>query len=128
MEKNYFKDESPEKGMGLILSLLAMLFFAVFGIGIDVDQYVQTLENYLNIPIWYFYLIFGVDLLIVLSVVLIYFYRKLGAILFPLGTLMHFVFHLYYLDTFLYSDVTSLFLFVGIGLLAIVPKWQFFKF
>ncbi|MHA6696169.1 hypothetical protein [Chryseobacterium sp. A301] len=128
MEKNYFKGESPEKGMGLILSLLAMLFFAVFGIGIDVDQYVQTLEHHLTIPIWYFYLIFAVDLLIVLSVVLIYFYRKLGVVLFPFATLMHFVFHLYYLDTFLYSDVTSLFLFVGIGLLAIVPKWQFFKY
>ncbi len=128
MEKNYFKDESPEKGMGIILSLLAMLFFAVFGIGIDVDQYIQTAENHLQIPLWYFYLIFAVDLLIVLSVILIYLYRKVGVVLFPVATLMHFIFHLYYLDTFLYSDVTSLFVFVGIGLLAIVPKWQFFKY
>lgn len=127
MENEYFKGESPEKGMGFILSLAALLLFAIMGIGIDVDQLLQAQDKDIVIPMWYFYLIFAVDILIVLSVILIYFYRKIGIFLFPVATTMHFIFHLYFLDTFLYSDVTSLFLFVGIGLLAFIPKWQFFK-
>ncbi|MBF5027089.1 hypothetical protein [Planobacterium oryzisoli] len=127
METNYFRGESPDKGWGFILALAAMLLFAVMGVGVDADELLQSKENHIDIPGWYFYLIFGVDLLIILSIVLIYLYRKSGVLLFPLGTALHFYFHLYYLDTFLYSDVTSLFLFVGIGLLVILPKWQFFK-
>lgn len=125
MENNYFKEESPKKGTLFIVALVAMLLFAIMSLGIDVDEFLQFQGK--DIPTWYFYLIFGVDVLIVLSVILIYFYRKIGIIIFPIASLAHFFFHLYYLDTFLYSDVTSLFLFVGIGLLAIIPKWQFFK-
>ncbi len=127
MENTYFKGESPKKDWGFVLCLLAMLLFSIFGIGIDIDQYLQAKDGDLEIPVWYFYLIFSIDVLIVLSVVLLYFYRKIGGYLFPVATLAHFISHLYYLDTFLYSDVTALFLYVGIGLLAILPKWQFFK-
>lgn len=127
MGNDYFKGETAEKGMGFILSLAALLLFAIMGIGVDVDQFLQSQDKDIEIPQWYFLLIFVVDLLIVVSLVLIYFYRKIGIILFPVATTLHFIFHLYFLDTFLYSDVTSLFLFVGIGLLAFIPKWQFFK-
>lgn len=127
MEQNYFKDESPEKGMGFIAALVGMLIFFIMGAGIDVDQFLQQREQALAIPDWYFYIIFGIDVLIVLSIILIYFYRKAGIILFPLVTLLHFFSHQYFLSTFLYSDVMSLFVFVGIALLAIIPKWQFFK-
>lgn len=127
MEKGYFRGETPEKGMGFILCLGAMLLFAFMGMGIDVDQYLQARDKDLLIPLWYFYFIFFIDFLILLSVVLIFFYRKVGIYLFPIATAFHFFFHLYFLDTFLYSDVTSLFLFIGIGLLAFIPKWQFFK-
>ena len=127
MENSYFKGESPKKDMGFLLSLGAMLIFAIMGIGVDVDEFLQYRGNDVEIPGWYFILIFGVDFLILLSLVVIFMYRKVGIILFPVATLAHFLFHLYYLDTFLYSDVSSLFLFVGIGLLAFIPKWQFFK-
>lgn len=127
MKENYFKGEVKTRGMGFIISLLAMLLFSVMGIGIDVDGYLQATEKSVEIPLWYFYIIFAVDVVIILSLILIYFYRKAGAILFPLFTLAHFVCHIYYLDTFLYSDVTALFLFIGIGLVAFLPKWQFFK-
>lgn len=127
MENNYFKDESPVKGMGFILSLIGLLIFTIMGIGIDVDQYLQSSEKDIAIPQWYFYIIFFIDVLILFSIVLIYFYRKIGVIIFPAATLAHFLLHMYFLDTFLYSDVTALFMFVGVALLAIVPKWQFFK-
>ena len=127
MKNNYFKGETSRRDLGFYLSLAAMLIFALMGIGVDVDQFLQQQEGHVQIPSWYFYLIFSVDALILLSVVLIYFYRKSGVFLFPLAMAAHFLFHIYYLDTFLYSDVTGLFLYTGIGLLAFIPKWQFFK-
>ena len=125
MERNEFANESPKKDLGFILSIIALLLFTIMGIGVDIDQYLQ--QSDLKIPEWYFYIIFSVDVLIILSLLLIYFYRKIGVILFPLLVGVHFYSHIYYLDTFLYTDVTSLFLFTGIGLLAFIPKWQFFK-
>lgn len=128
MQENYFRGESPKKDMGFTLSMIGLLFFTIMGIGIDSDQFLQQRAgDIVNIPDWYFYLIFFIDAIIILSIVLIYFYRKIGVILFPLFTLLHFLVHMYYLETFLYSDVTSLFMFVGIALLAIIPKWQFFR-
>ena len=124
MEEN-FKNEDPKKDMGFILSLGALLLFSLMGIGIDTDEFLQRVE--LNIPDNYFILIFGVDLLMILGIVLIFFYRKVGVFLFPMAVLTHYVLHNYYLSTFLYTDVTNLFLFVSVGLLAFIPKWQFFK-
>lgn len=127
MENNYFKDESAKKGMGFILSLIGLLIFTIMGIGIDIDQYLQSAEKDIVIPQWYFFIILIIDVLIILSIILIYFYKKIGAFLFPLATTAHFLAHMYFLDTFLYSDVTALFMYVGIALLAIIPKWQYFK-
>lgn len=120
-----FKDESPKKDLGFILSLSALLLFTLMGIGIDSDEYLQRAE--LNIPSDYFFLIFGVDLLMIAGLVLIFFYRKIGVFLFPIAVLTHYLLHNYYLSTFLYTDVTNLFLYVSVGLLAFIPKWQFFK-
>ena len=120
-----FKDESPKKDIGFILSLCALLLFSLMGIGIDADEYLQRAE--LNIPGNYFFLIFGVDLLMITGIALIFFYRKIGVFLFPIAVLAHYLLHNYYLSTFLYTDVTNLFLYVSIGLLAFIPKWQFFK-
>lgn len=120
-----FKDESPKKDLGFILSLSALLLFTLMGIGIDAEEYSQRVE--LNIPGDYFLLIFGVDFLMILGLVLIFFYRKIGVFLFPVAVLTHYLLHNYYLSTFLYTDVTNLFLYVSVGLLAIIPKWKFFK-
>ncbi len=120
-----FKDESPKKDIGFILSLCALLLFSLMGIGIDADEYLQRAE--LNIPGNYFFLIFGVDLLMITGIALIFFYRKIGVFLFPIAVLAHYLLHNYYLSTFLYTDVTNLFLYVSVGLLAFIPKWQFFK-
>ena len=57
----------------------------------------------------------------------IYFYRKIGVILFPVAILFHFYLHEFYLSTMLYSDLFTLFSYVALGLLAIIPKWNFFK-
>ena len=120
-----FKGESPAKDFGFVLSLAALMLFSLMGVGIDFDEYTQHQE--INIPLGYFYFIFLVDLVMIVSLIFIFFYKKVGAFSFPLAVLTHFLSHNYFLTTFLYTDVTNLFLFTGVGLLAIIPKWQFFK-
>ena len=120
-----FANESPKKDLGFILSLAALLLFTLMGIGIDSDEYVQ--QNDLNIPGFYFILIFLIDLLMIVGLILIFFYRKIGVYLFPAAVVLHFFLHNFYLSTFLYTDVTNLFIFISVGLLAFIPKWQFFK-
>jgi len=129
MEKQYkeysYFDEDPKKGIGFILALVALLLFTMMGVGLDFDEYLQ--HETLNIPSGYFYFIFSIDVLMVAGIVLMYFYRKIGIVLFPVMLVLHFFMHNYYLSTFLYSDVTNLFLFTGFGMLAIIPKWKFFR-
>ncbi len=122
---NEFANENPKKDLGFLLSLAALLLFTLMGIGIDYDEFLQKDE--INIPNFYFLLIFFVDFLMIVGLALIYFYRKIGVFLFPIAVVLHFMTHNYYLSTFLYTDVTNLFLYISIGLLAIIPKWQFFK-
>ncbi|MBU4537687.1 MAG: hypothetical protein L6264_05915 [Weeksellaceae bacterium] len=120
-----FSNESPKKDLGFILSLCALLLFSLMGIGIDSDEYLQKAD--LNIPGFYFLLIFFTDLLMIVGLLLIFFYRKIGVYLFPAAVILHFMLHNYYLSTFLYTDVTNLFLYISVGLLAFIPKWKFFK-
>ncbi len=120
-----FADESPKKGLGFLLSLAALLLFSLMGLGIDFDEYLQKAA--LGIPDFYFVLIFFTDLLMIVGLTLIFMYRKFGAYLFPGAVVLHFLLHNYYLTTFLYTDVTNLFLYITVGLLAFIPKWKFFK-
>ncbi|GEJ45517.1 MULTISPECIES: hypothetical protein [unclassified Chryseobacterium] len=125
MEEYSYFDEDPKKGWGFILAFAALMLFTIMGLGIDVDEYLQ--HEYLEIPRWYFYIIFSIDVLMMIGLVLMFFYRKVGIVMFPALLVLHFFMHNYYLSTFLYTDVTNLFLFTGFGMLAIIPKWKFFK-
>lgn len=120
-----FKGESPKKDFGFILSLAALMLFSLMGFGIDLDEFSQHQE--INIPLGYFYFIFLVDLLMVVSLIFIFLYKKFAVYLFPIAVVTHFLAHNFFLSTFLYTDVTNMFFFTGLGLLAIIPKWQFFK-
>ncbi|MGO4709394.1 hypothetical protein AB4Y90_09810, partial [Chryseobacterium sp. 2TAF14] len=86
MEKEYkeysYFDEDPKKGWGFILALASLLLFTFMGIGLDFDEYLQ--HEGLNIPKEYFYIIFSVDILMILGIVLMFFYKKIGIVLFPL--------------------------------------------
>ncbi|MEG0928552.1 MULTISPECIES: hypothetical protein [Chryseobacterium] len=125
MEEYTYFDEDPKKGWGFVLAFAALMLFTVMGLGIDVDEYIQ--HEFLEIPKWYFYIIFSIDVLMMLGLILMFFYKKIGIIMFPALLVLHFFMHNYYLSTFLYTDVTNLFLFTGFGMLAIIPKWKFFK-
>ncbi|KFF15492.1 hypothetical protein [Chryseobacterium sp. JM1] len=125
MEEYSYFDEDPKKGWGFILAFAALMLFTIMGLGIDVDEYLQ--HEYLQIPRWYFFVIFSIDVLMMIGLVLMFFYKKVGIIMFPALLVLHFFMHNYYLSTFLYTDVTNLFLFTGFGMLAIIPKWKFFR-
>lgn len=125
MEERYFGPIEKGRGKMLVIALVLMFIASVMGFGIDVDQYAQHSE--IKIPGWYFYLIFSVDVIIIISLVLIYFYKRAGVFLFPVGLLLHFFFHIYFLNTFIYSDLLAIFFYASIGLLAVIPQWQHYN-
>lgn len=107
--------------------LIFGLVFLVFLMSVNTDITEYSLHQEINIPKGFFYYTFGIDALIFISWLLIIFFRKIGVILFPLFVLVHFALHNYFLSTFLYSDVTVLFLYIGLGLLAVIPRWNVLK-
>ncbi len=120
-----FADETPKKDLSFVLALCGLLLFTLMGVGIDFDEFSQHRE--INIPTAYFYFVFLIDALMVASLVFIYFFRKFAVYTFPAFVVIHFLTHNYFLSTFLYTDVTNMFLYVSLGLFVIIPKWQFFK-
>lgn len=124
MENNYF-DKSPVKTLSFYVTIILLLFFWVLSVGIDITEFLQHKE--INIPSWLTYVLLSVDLLSLICIVLVYMYRKIGVFLYPILIVIHLFMHEFYLSTLLYSDVFNLFIFVGVGLLAIIPKWNFFK-
>lgn len=124
MDENFF-DKNPEKTTGFYIAIVALLLLFFLSLGIDVTEFLKQQE--INIPSWFFYIIFSVDILIALSILSIYFYRKVGVYLYPILVVTHLFLHEFYLSTLLYADLFNLFAFVGLGLLMIIPKWRFFK-
>lgn len=122
--ENYFENE-PKKTSSFYVALGALALFTLMGLGTDGDEFIQY--QFLNIPKWYFYIIFLVDALSLLSLIGIAFFRKFSVYAFPCFVALHFYFHQFYLSTTLYADITNLFLFSGVGLLMIIPKWKYFK-
>lgn len=107
---------------GILIFLLLHFYMSV---NTDLAEFSQHKD--INIPIWYFYIVFTVDALVVLSLGLIAMFKKVGVIAFPVFIISHFLIHSYFLSTFLYSDVSVLFFFVGLGLLMIIPRWKDFS-
>lgn len=115
----------PKKDTLFWIAIVSMFIFTIMSMGTDIDQYSQRKD--LNIPDWYFYIVMVVNGAILLSVFLMYCMKKMGIFLFPIAVLVHFITHIYYLSTMLYTDVTSLFLFVSVGLLYFIPVWKQLK-
>lgn len=130
-ESSYFymmENRTTEKYIGksssFIFALVFTFIISTFIVNIDFTEFAQRKEIF--IPNWFFFIIFTIDLCIIGSLVLIYFYRKLGVYLFPIAVFLHFFFHNFYLSSFLYFDLFLLFLYFLI-LLVVIPRWPFFK-
>ena len=115
-------DKSFKNNKDYYLSFGLILLVFLLSVNTDLAEFSQ--HQSLNIPTGFFYYTFGVDILVILSWILILFFRKIGVILFPVLVMLHFGLHNYFLSTYLYSDITALFLFVGVGLIAIIPRWN----
>lgn len=124
MEESYFENE-PKKTAAFYIALGGLALFTLMSLGVDGDEFLQ--RKIIHIPDWYFYIVFGIDFLALLSLVGIAFFKKLAIFAFPVFILLHFYLHQFYLSTFLYTDVTNIFLFIGAGLFTIIPKWKYFK-
>lgn len=114
------KSFKNNKDYYLIFGLILLVF--LLSVNTDLAEFSQ--RQSLNIPTGFFYYTLGVDILVIISWILIMFFRKMGAVLFPILVLLHFGLHNYFLSTYLYSDTTTLFLYIGLGLIAIIPRWN----
>lgn len=124
MDNSYF-DKNPQKTSGFYAAIIIMLLFLLFSLGIDLTEY--DLHQEVNIPFWFSYLVLGIDFFMFISIIALFFYKKIGVYAYPALGLIHFFLHEFYLSTLLYADLFNLFVFVGLGLMAIIPKWRFFK-
>lgn len=108
------------KSFYIIFGLILLVFF----LSINTDLAELSQHKAINIPSGFFYYTIGIDVFAILSWLLIIFKKKAGVILFPIFIMLHFGLHNYFLSTYLYSDITALFLYVGLGLLEIIPRWK----
>ena len=124
MNEDYF-GKTEKKSTFLYIAVAVMLQCAGLSINTDLAEFSQPAE--INIPKWFFVVIFSVDALIIAAILLVLTYRKAAVIAIPVLVLLHFILHQYYLSTMLYSDLNLLFFYVLAGLLAVIPRWQYFK-
>ncbi|CAI9673698.1 hypothetical protein HZP39_15075 [Elizabethkingia anophelis] len=125
-EQDYFENEhEPKRGTPFYLILGVLLLLLINNL--NVDYMTVGMKEQMQIPQWYITLLFSLDALAILSLVGIYLFRKIAVYLFPVLIMIHFIIHLNYLMTFLYTDVFMMFFFIGVGLLVFIPKWRSFK-
>lgn len=124
MEENYF-GESSKKTKGFIIALIIMLLSIGLSVNTDLAQFSE--HEQVNIPLWFFYIIFGLDLLMIACVGLIYYYRKIGVFLFPVIVFGHLLMNSFYLSTVRYSDFNLLFVYFMAILFVTIPRWKYFK-
>lgn len=122
-------EKQEEKYIGkskwFVFGLIFIFFMSTYTINLDVVEFIQRKE--ILIPDWFLYLTFVMDFLMVFSLILIYFYRKMGIYLFPLAVITHFMLQNFYLNSFLYIDLFLLFLYFSVILVSVIPRWNFFK-
>lgn len=124
MQENYF-GKTERKSTFLYIAIGLMLLCAGLSINTDLAEFAQ--HKTLNIPQWFFWIIFAIDALLVAAIIGILFYRKIAVIAVPVLVMAHFILHNYYLSTTLYSDLNFLFVYFAAGLLAVIPRWNYFR-
>ncbi len=124
MTDNYFgKVEQKSKGFYIALAIIALSF--LMSMNTDLQFFAQSEE--VHIPTGFIWIIFVLDFLILLMLLLIVFFRKVGVIVFPFLVLIHFLLYNFYLSSFLYFDLSTLFCYFMAGLFVVIPRWSFFK-
>jgi len=115
----------PIRGISFFV-VLGILFLPLIN-NLVVDYLLVKIMEVSHIPLWYMVLLSSVNILTILSLIGIYSFRRVGIFLFPFLVILHFIIKLNYLGIFMYTDIFTLFFFIGIGLLVFIPKWSFFR-
>lgn len=121
---NYFGNESRRTPAFYIAMLLILLLFILM-LNTDLAQFSQHKDT--GVPAWFFDVVFPVDFVILASVILMLLYRRIGVYIFPVFVLLHHVLYEFYLSTTLLSGLHLLFVFIGAGLLVIIPRWKYYR-
>jgi hypothetical protein len=123
--ENDHSENNVKRTSAFYFALILMFILFLLTLNTDFAQYSQHTDT--GIPMWFFKILFPVDFIILAALVLIFFYRKIGVFLFPGFVLIHHLLYEFYLSTTLLSGLHLLFVYVGIGLLVIIPRWKDFK-
>ena len=124
MEESHSETEY-KRSTFFYIALILLLGAFFLSVNTDLAQFSEHKDT--GVPQDFFWIIFSVDFLVVFSVVLIYFYKKAGAILFPVFVMTHFLLYNFYLSTRLLADLNVLFVYFAAGLLVIIPRWKVFR-
>ncbi|WP_124641586.1 MULTISPECIES: hypothetical protein [Amniculibacterium] len=124
MENQYF-GEVKKRSLSFYLALAITFIFYILMLNTDMAQYSQHHET--GVPSWFISVLFGVDAIILVSLILVYFFKKIGVYLLPLFVMVHHLLYEFYLSTTLLAGLHLLFVFLTAGLLVIIPRWKLFK-
>lgn len=122
---NYGIGETSKKTKGFAAALVFIFLAFLLSINLDLAKFSEQLD--LQIPAWFNYVVLLLDALVVVGLILIYMYRKIGVFMVPVVVLLHYTLHQYYMSVMLYSDLFTLFVYSAAGLFVIIPRWRFFK-
>jgi hypothetical protein len=124
MEKQYF-EEVEKKSKSFYFAIILTLVLYLLMLNTDLAQYSEHKET--GVPSWFIAVVFGVDICIILALMLVLFYKKIGVFSFPIFVMVHHLLYEFYLSTTLLSGLHLLFVFLTVGLLVIIPRWKFYK-
>lgn len=130
-KKNYFENETAEKGIGfkviLLLEALMIIIFAAFSLKRIVENPVQ-LDPTIGIdPLWYSYSIVVLSIIALIGLWFTYMYRKWAVYSVIISVFLMILINPYFSLIKTLIPMFTLFIFVGYGLFEIIPKWRFFK-
>lgn len=124
MDDNYFGNvEQKSRGFYIALGIMA----AAFLLSMNTDLQFLSQRKEMQIPDEFLWIVFTVDILALLMIVLMAFFRKAGVILYPFVVILHFLLHHFYLSNIIYADINALFFYFVAGLFVVIPRWKYFK-
>ncbi len=76
---------------------------------------------------YFFYILIGLIIISVLSVLGIYQFKKIAVFSFILSAVAQYIWYMLAYGVEFFDMVFVFFLFIGFGLLEIIPRWKYFK-
>ena len=130
-EKDYFPNETAEKGFGfkVILTLVALMILSIVAIRIyALSTYdVAPDPTLVREPLWYNYLSIVLGIIALVGLWFTYQFKKMGVYTVVASLFIMISANPEFSLIRTLAPLFTLFIFVGYGLFEIIPKWKFFK-